>query len=254
MICAAKSHIGLVRQMNQDSFAIHDTLQPMSLVVVADGMGGASAGEVASRIAVEKVLQTVDGATVDDFANPEELLLQAVDEANQEICKVAATTPGYLGMGTTVVAVLADSSSIVIAHAGDSRAYGLIGGQFQQLTADHSLVAELVRRGQLTEREALNHPQRHIVTRSLGTLEFGYADVQKRGWTALDAVLLCTDGLSNLIADDELEQALRLASEIDSPDELDRLARNLVTLALDRGGHDNITLILLVNTRVGEQP
>lgn len=251
MLYAAKSHVGLVRQMNEDGFAIQESNQPMTLLMVADGMGGASAGEVASKVAVDTVTNVIATAKDDDWAKPDDLLYQAIDAANREICTLSANSVEYNGMGTTVVAILADESRVVVAHAGDSRAYALQKGHFRQVTRDHSLVAELVRRGQLTEEEALHHPQRHIVTRSLGTSEFGYADVQSFEWEKADVLLLCSDGLSNLVYPIEIEQTMGKASACKSPEELESLVDTLLSLALERGGHDNVTVILTVCDEAG---
>ena len=251
MLYAAKSHVGLVRQMNEDGFAISESNQPMTLLMVADGMGGASAGEVASKVAVDTVTNAIATAKDEDWVKPDDLLFRAIDSANREICSLSASSPEYSGMGTTVVAVLADEKRVVVAHVGDSRVYALQNGQFRQVTKDHSLVAELVRRGQLTEEEAQHHPQRHIVTRSLGTSEFGYADVQTFEWSKADVMLLCSDGLSNLVNATELRDTMEKASACQTPQELETFVDTLLSLALMRGGHDNITVILTVCDEAG---
>ena len=247
MLYAAKSHIGLVRQMNQDSFAVHSEFRPLHFVVVADGMGGASAGEVASKLAIDVVSRFVEQALQTHQADEEEVLREAVYVANRKIWETAKGTEDYAGMGTTVVAALFDSSKVTFAHVGDSRGYLYSFNELQQVTRDHSLVAELVRRGQLTEEEALHHPQRNIVTRSLGTSELNHPDVAHVNWQDGDVLLLCTDGLTNLVAAVELREHAAKLSPASTNAELESVADDLIQLALERGGSDNITVILVLH-------
>lgn len=249
---AARSHIGLIRQMNQDGYAVQSDSVPWRLLVVADGMGGASAGEVASQIAVGEVSRVVQEQLGADSIEPTALLQDAIFSANQRIYEAAQENAAYAGMGTTVVAALTTGESLVFAHVGDSRGYIWKSGVLRQVTADHSLVAELVRKGQLTEEEAFRHPQRNIVTRSLGTSENSHPDIDALSWGPGDAILLCSDGLSNLVTDDELATCLEQVASAASQQEIDRLADDLLRLALERGGPDNITLILASNQDGGE--
>lgn len=246
---SARSHIGLVRPMNQDSYAVLEDLPQKRLYLIADGMGGPSAGEVASQIAVETVQEII---RKEDLSHPEVSLRRAIYVANQKIFQASRANADYLGMGTTVVGALVDDDSVSVAHVGDSRAYLWHGGSLQQVTEDHSLVAELVRRGQLTEDEASHHPQRHIVTRSLGAEEHHYPDVQTFRWVLGDVLLLCSDGLSNLVSPSELASYVEAVSAAPSQSALDRVTSTLVQLALDRGGSDNITLILICHGPGGE--
>ncbi|GMA49111.1 protein phosphatase [Alicyclobacillus contaminans] len=208
MLYAARSHIGLVRQVNQDSYAVHNDVGPWQLLVVADGMGGASAGEVASRMASEEVSRFVRNEFEAFADRPQELLVGAVHAANRKIWEAAKTTDEYVGMGTTLVAALFNEEQVIFVHVGDSRGYLVRTQVLQQVTKDHSLVAELVRRGQLTEEEAQRHPQRNIVTRSLGTAEQSDPDVEVLAWGPGDVLLLCTDGLTNLVTHQELSNLL----------------------------------------------
>jgi len=253
MLYAAKSHIGLVRQMNQDAFAIYPHLEPQAFIVVADGMGGASAGEVASRMAIETVSQYVLGAmhSQSDVTTPQ-ILEEAISAANHEIWQAARTNLAYIGMGTTLVASFYDAQHVVLGNVGDSRGYLFQAGEMMQVTRDHSLVAELVRIGQLTEEEALHHPQRSIVTKSLGTAEFSQPDVDAVTWTVGDMMLLCSDGLSNLVSSVELALYLTRLNDASSNTQVERVVDDLIRLALERGGPDNITLVIVVNTEVGE--
>jgi PPM family protein phosphatase len=247
MLFAAKSHIGLVRRMNEDSFAIHTDLNPWRLLVIADGMGGASAGEVASRMAAETVSHVISDQGFDTSSEPESILRDAIQTANQLIWEAANQREEYLGMGTTLVATLCDEYQVVIANIGDSRGYIYQNDALRQVTRDHSLVAELVRRGQLTEEEALRHPQRNYVTRSLGTAPYSDPDIEVISWSAGDVLLLCTDGLSNLVPADELEGHLQSVQCAETVTEVERAADALIRIALERGGPDNITLVLVVH-------
>ncbi len=248
MLFAAMSHIGLVRQMNQDSFGLwHDRKDPWHLTVIADGMGGASAGEVASKLATETVLDQLADKVKQSHIDPEQELLAAVQEANRKIWEAAQSSEDYAGMGTTLVAALASQDAVTIVHIGDSRAYLFHAGELQQATQDHSLVAELVRRGQLSEEEALTHPQRNIVTRSLGTASDSEPEIHSFSWGPGDILLLCTDGLSNLLHSHELQDLLGPLVGVDSETEVEECAKRMVDLALERGGPDNITLAIVVH-------
>ncbi|MCY0869437.1 MAG: protein phosphatase 2C domain-containing protein, partial [Firmicutes bacterium] len=165
---AARSDVGLVRKQNQDAVAVRSDSDGLGLVVVADGMGGEAAGDVASGLALEAVTRV--------FFEPEEAtgaferLKAAVQQANARIFEEARQVEPYAGMGTTIVAAAATQDELCVAHVGDSRAYLLdSGGELTRLTQDHSLVNELVRRGQITPESAVRHPQRHVLSRSLGT-------------------------------------------------------------------------------------
>ncbi len=252
MLYAAKSHIGLVRQMNQDGYAVLPDLSPRQFYVVADGMGGPSAGEVASSIAVDAVTEFVKSGISHVDMEPAELIREAIYHANQKIFSCAKDKEEYYGMGTTLVCALVDHSEVLFAHVGDSRGYLYRNEQLTQVTNDHSLVAELVRRGQLTEDEALHHPRRNIVTRSLGTDEYSHPDLYMVPWESGDVVLLCSDGLSNLVYFGELQSFMQKVSEANTERELELIAESMVRLALERGGPDNITLILVINREEGQ--
>jgi serine/threonine protein phosphatase PrpC len=247
MLYAARSHIGLVRQVNQDSYSVHMEFSPWQLLVVADGMGGASAGEVASRMAADTVSEVVQSSASHYSDNPAELLLHAVHAANQKIWQTANDVDEYVGMGTTLVAALYNREQVVFVHVGDSRGYLFQHNELKQITKDHSLVAELVRRGQLTEEEAQNHPQRNIVTRSLGTAEHSEPDVNVISWSPGDVLLLCTDGLSNVVSAAELTEMVAQVAHANTDSDVEVVADQLIRLALERGGPDNITLVLVVH-------
>jgi PPM family protein phosphatase len=230
-----KTDTGRQRRDNEDSAYVR-----APLFVVADGMGGAQAGEVASALAVEEFRRPL---TQD--SPPERRLADRVHEANRRIYETSLTDHEHRGMGTTLTAVYLDDSDLAVAHVGDSRAYIFRDGELSRLTQDHSLVEELVRRGKLTEEQAAEHPQRSIITRALGIED----EVQVDTWTYPmrdgDVVLLCSDGLTSMIG--EAQIAAVLASEAD----MERAAERLIAEANDAGGRDNITVVLFRLEDVG---
>lgn len=247
MLYAARSHIGLVRQNNEDNYAVHE-LGRFTLAVVADGMGGASAGEVASGIAAETVCRLVKDGLEEPSVEPLEVLRGAIDKANQDIWDASRKNVDFLGMGTTLVAALYDDTNVYLGHVGDSRAYRFQGGACMQITRDHSLVGELVRRGQITEDEAQKHPQRNIVTRSLGTSPQSEPEMDEFTWTDGDTLLLCTDGLTDLVSTSDLASELQPLTTTDRElhnEDVAQVADHLIRVALERGAPDNVTLILV---------
>jgi serine/threonine protein phosphatase PrpC len=240
-----KTDTGRQRKDNEDS-----ALARAPLFVVADGMGGAQAGEVASRIAVEAFQ-----AELPDQGAPEERLANRTQEANRQIYDISRTEHDRAGMGTTLTAVYVDQAELAVAHVGDSRAYLFRDGQLARLTQDHTLVEELKRRGKLTEEQAAEHPQRSIITRALGVDQEVDVDTRTYGARAGDVVLLCSDGLTSMISENQVAAALREVSD------LDRAAERLIAEANEAGGRDNITVILFRLEEVedgaspsGEQP
>ncbi len=224
----AKTDTGRQRRENEDS-----AFARAPVFVVADGMGGAQAGEVASRIAVEAF---ADG--LPDSGTPEERLASRVVEANQRIHEVSITERERAGMGTTLTAAYLDGSQLAIAHVGDSRAYLFRDGELKRLTQDHSLVDELVRRGKLTEEQAAEHPQRSIITRALGPEPSVEVDTWTYPVRAGDVLLLCSDGLTSMVPEDRVQGILASNSD------LDRAAQALIDQANEAGGRDNITVVL----------
>jgi len=225
---AQRSDTGRVRSANEDSFLVRSPL-----FVVADGMGGANAGEVASRRAVDVFARGLRTG-VDD----QQRLAEAVEVANQEIHNDAQGDSSHRGMGTTLTAALVGDDAISIAHVGDSRAYLIRGNQIEQLTRDHTLVDELVRQGRLTEQQAAEHPQRSIITRALGPEPSVEVDTFAVGLEADDILLLCSDGLTGMISDQVMLETT-LASR-----SLAAAAKSLIRKANDAGGRDNITVVL----------
>ncbi len=220
---------GRQREANEDSY-----FSRAPLFAVADGMGGAQAGEVASRMAVEafeRVGDEVDGS-------PEELLRRTAQEANREIFDLAQGDTSRSGMGTTLTAALVHGAEISFGHVGDSRAYVFRDGKLKQITNDHSLVEELRRQGKLTRDQAAEHPQRSVITRALGPEPQVQVDTMTFSARAGDVFLLCSDGLTTMLTDEDV------ATIVAGDDNLQMVARRLIRAANDRGGRDNITVVL----------
>lgn len=224
-----RTDVGRQRQANEDSY-----LARSPLFVVADGMGGAQAGEVASLTAIQAFQAGLPEGT------PEESIERMIATANRNIHDQAHADPSLSGMGTTitVAAVDSDSERVVIGHVGDSRAYRLRNGIIQRLTKDHSLVEEMRRRGQITEEQAEDHPQRSIITRALGPEPEVQADLATVPSEPGDIFLLCSDGLTTMISDERIREILIGATSLDAA------ARTLVDEANRAGGRDNITVIV----------
>ena len=242
MEIATKSHVGRVRQVNEDYFACVEDLNGRVLAVVADGMGGHQAGDIASRLAVERIvkeLKSLDGILEDEDAR--EQLMNAVLHANKEVYEYAIEHPECNGMGTTVVAALMGPTSVITAHIGDSRLYHFQEGNLFMKTEDHSLVNELVKSGQITEEEASVHPHRNVIMRSLGTEPDVRIDLGQFDWSFEDVVLICSDGLSNKVNNRRMEEWLH--KEVS----LQARVEGLVDEALAAGGEDNITLVAVRN-------
>ncbi|MCR4425309.1 MAG: Stp1/IreP family PP2C-type Ser/Thr phosphatase [Firmicutes bacterium] len=226
MIVGWATDVGLVRDHNEDACFAGD-----GCLVVADGMGGHRAGEVAAELAVRSVASAYQSNP--GSADVRECILQA----NLEVMGLAATSPALQGMGTTLTVAFIRGPSLVVGHVGDSRAYVIRDGSITQLTRDHSVVGELLRCGALTENEAKIHPQRHAITRALGFTEDLDVDTASFDLVGGDVVVLCTDGLHNLVEPDEIAGSL-------APDRHPQSAcASLVELARSRGGYDNVTVV-----------
>jgi PPM family protein phosphatase len=224
----AKTDTGRQRRENEDcAFA------RAPVFVVADGMGGAQAGEVAARIAVDAFAHGLP-----DSGSSEERLASRVQEANQRIWEQSRARREQAGMGTTLTAAYLDDSELAIAHVGDSRAYLFRDGSLRRLTQDHSLVDELVRRGKLTEEQAAEHPQRSIITRALGAEPTVEVDTWTYPVRPGDVLLLCSDGLTSMVPEERLEEILRGSMD------LKVAAQQLIDEANAAGGRDNITVVL----------
>jgi PPM family protein phosphatase len=226
---AGTTDAGRKRRRNEDSF-VHDP----PLFAVADGMGGAQAGEVASRLAAAAFREFHDADTLD----PEERLAAIIQEANRRIYERARSDAQASGMGTTITAALVAENAVVVGHVGDSRAYRLRGSRLEQLTEDHSLVADLVRSGRISPEEANTHPQRSVITRALGTDSEVDVDTFTVASEPGDLFMLCSDGLTTMVGDEDILGA------IDRAETLEQATKALVKAANRAGGEDNITVIL----------
>ena len=236
MIYLGKSDIGKVRKMNQDAFVVrHDG--KMTLAFVCDGMGGAKAGEVASRMACEKIIEFIQAHPIEDAPDAKVWLHDAVVFANDAVYLASLRNLNYHGMGTTLVGLLEYGKHLFSVNVGDSRLYGYTPAVFQQITLDHSLVSEMVLRGIISEEESKNHPKRHILTNALGISRDIRIDVEEIN-TRYDLLLISSDGLHSMIEDDQIKAIL--STEADLP----TLCDQLIDAANQAGGNDNITVIL----------
>jgi protein phosphatase len=227
---AQLSDTGRVRHHNEDR-----SLARLPVIAVADGMGGAKAGEVAAQVAVDEVGELTAPVSADQIRS-------AVERANETIRRMASEDPDKSGMGTTLTAATLEDGRLDVVHVGDSRAYLWRDGALRQLTEDHSVVAELVRRGSLSPEDAEHHPHRNVITRALGAEPEVAADTVSEYLRDGDVVLLCSDGLSSYVGEDRIADDLRAAGT------LDEAARALVERANAAGGTDNVTVVL---ARVG---
>jgi serine/threonine protein phosphatase PrpC len=224
-----ESNTGNKRRRNEDSFVVAPPL-----FAVADGMGGAQAGEVASKLAAA-ALEDTDAGT----AGGEERVVALIQEANRRVYERSNADPSASGMGTTITAALVEGTRVTFGHVGDSRAYLLRDGVMEQLTEDHSLVNELMKTGKLSPEEAETHPQRSVITRALGTDPDVDVDTFVIEAKEGDVFLICSDGLTTMVADEDILDLLERHH-----DDLDRAAKSLVAAANRAGGEDNITVVV----------
>lgn len=241
------THVGRQRQHNEDAFLVESDAR---LFLVADGMGGHAAGEIASRIAVDSITEFILHTKEDDgtwphaydehFRRSTNRLMAALRMANTRVLEAMRKDARLRGMGTTVVAALADDETVSVAHVGDSRAYLIRDGQLSRITNDHSWVFEQVQAGMLTEAEAEKHPLRNVITRALGGALQVTPDASEIEAKSGDVVLLCSDGLTGMVPESEI---LRIVTANDS--DLEQACRQLIDAANERGGLDNVTAVLV---------
>lgn len=236
ILSAFRTDVGKVRANNQDAPIVSEKLR---LYGVADGMGGHKGGEVASTSARDNLLRELEGKTPSVAA-----LSGAIEEVNRQIYHQQEHDDALTGMGTTLSVLWMSDNFVYIGHVGDSRVYLLRDGEFKQMTLDHSLVEQLVREGVLTEEEAQNHPMRNIITRAIGTDESVEVDVVVEERRKGDLWLACSDGLHGLVDDRQIRDALRQYAP-------EKAADVLLKAALDAGGRDNVTLVIVHD---GEEP
>lgn len=231
---------GRVRTHNEDSGGIYYNATQQLLAIIADGMGGHRAGDVASQMATEIIGEKWDEAI--HFTSPElveKWLMNVLKEINQTILKKAQEKKGCQGMGTTVVISICTDEFVTIAHIGDSRCYMLDEHGFKQVTDDHSLVNELVRSGQISKDDAEHHPRKNVLLKALGTEENVLADIKTLEWEKGNKLLLCSDGLTNKVLDEEL------ADYINQQKDIQNIGQDLIQLANERGGEDNVSLVII---------
>jgi len=225
----------MCRQANEDRYAI---VPELGLYLVADGMGGHRAGQVASQMASEEAIRAIEGLQGAKVGLAERLR-DAVSSANREIFNAASAKPEFAGMGTTFVGLLFAGERLALAHVGDSRAYLVRAGRLRRLTDDHSIVAELIRRHEISESDARQHPHRHVLTRALGIRPRIDPDLAEMTPQDNDVFVLCSDGLTTHIEDEEI------AERVHGEHDLEAAAAGLVDAANRAGGVDNTTVLLV---------
>ena len=230
---------GAVRQQNQDAYYLSTTENGLALAVVCDGMGGAKAGNVASTLAVDAFIEALRDRHIDMQADPGQVLMNAAELSNSAVFYRASIDPDCAGMGTTMVAALLDKGVAHILNIGDSRCYLITGNGVVKLTRDHSVVEDLVERGEITPEEARLHPRKNLITRALGAEEHIRADLYRQELMEGEYLLLCSDGLSNVVTDQEL------LYEILHGGAAENCCTRLLQIAMDRGAPDNVTAVLL---------
>ena len=243
---AGFTHVGRQRQHNEDTYLVKPEAH---LYLVADGMGGHAAGEIASRIAAESVFEFITHTAEDDGTWPHAYdehyrrstnrLMAALKIANTKVLDAMRKDSRLRGMGTTVVASLFEDDTISFAHVGDSRAYMVREGKLSRITNDHSWVFEQVQAGMLTEEEAERHPLRNVITRALGGALTVVPDASEIACKKGDVFLLCSDGLTGMVPEDQILQILLKNTD------LEEACKSLIDFANERGGYDNVTCVLI---------
>ncbi|MBQ2450835.1 MAG: Stp1/IreP family PP2C-type Ser/Thr phosphatase [Lachnospiraceae bacterium] len=234
----AITDVGKRRELNEDYIYTSDKMigNLSNLFIVADGMGGHNAGDYASRYTVEKVIETVE--ELENERDIEEIMQEAIYRANAYIYEKARTDIKLSGMGTTLVIASIKNQEVLVANIGDSRMY-VINKNITQITKDHSLVEEMVTMGGLDKEAARNHPDKNIITRAIGVKEFVLADFFEVKLEKEDKILLCTDGLTNMLNDDEIHRIVQ------SNEDVETAAKALIAAANEKGGRDNIAVVLI---------
>ena len=242
MFAWGKSDIGRARRDNQDSFAYSvSEAKKLAFAVVCDGMGGAAAGNVASGLALETFTNCIREAEYRNFTYDQlcALLEKALAEANDAVREKSLSSRKYSGMGTTLVSAVATPTKVAVINVGDSRAYKINAEGIERITNDHSLVADMVRFGELTEEQAQEHPGKNLITRAVGTDATVSGDIFFPKMKQGEFMLLCSDGLSNLVSEQEILYEVIYGGDHDD------CCTRLIDIANSRGGYDNITVVLL---------
>ncbi|MBU9720398.1 MULTISPECIES: Stp1/IreP family PP2C-type Ser/Thr phosphatase [Bacillaceae] len=235
-----RTDTGQIRPHNEDDGAFSIDQYGQVLALVADGMGGHQAGDVASKMTKDFLLQKwEDNTTIFSPKEAEEWLTESIQEVNAHLFNHAKENIQCEGMGTTLVVAICNEQFVTVAHVGDSRIYLKTTEGMKQMTADHSLVGELVRSGQITETEAMHHPRKNVILRALGTEESIKVDVNTIDWDPGSYLLLCSDGLTDKLNDQDINE------ELDKSESLEEIVDRLIEIANERGGEDNVTITLL---------
>ena len=235
-----QSDIGKKRKNNQDFAGYFKNEQDILLAVLCDGMGGHKAGDVASEMAVSHLGDAWKRNNLTDVDAITEWIQEHINKENERIVEKSSQYPDLEGMGTTLVAAALVKNVFIIANIGDSRAYQVMHGNLKQITDDHSLVNELLKSGEITTEAAMQHPQKNILTRSLGVAKIVEVDIMTIPVLEGDLLLLCSDGLTNMVNDNEIEKIVNISDAT-----IEEKVSSLVSLANARGGYDNITVILI---------
>ena len=238
----AKSDIGRAREMNQDAYYASQPSDTVGLYIVADGMGGYNGGEIASSLAVTATKDFIEN----NFAETEhtkeklqELVKNAIEYANMLVYEKSKEVPELQGMGTTIEVALVHNNRVYIGHVGDSRIYRIRKDFIRRLTTDHSYVQKLVKDGTISKEEAVHHPKKNMLTKALGCTSFVEPDVTVKGFLKDDVLVLTSDGLTNMVTDKEIYEAIKF--------NIDIATEKLVDKANENGGLDNITVIIVLN-------
>lgn len=242
MKIVAKTDKGIVRDSNQDAYAVGEFPEEVAWAVVCDGMGGAAGGNIASALAVKVISDKINASYRPNMKDSsiKNMLDSALVAANIEVYDLADAKPELHGMGTTVVCAIVRDGYAYIAHAGDSRAYIFNGEELKQVTTDHSLVQDLVDKGQITQQEAENHPNKNLITRAIGVDKSIDIDFDEISLDDDEILILCTDGLSNYVSNDEMISEVKDGRYYAFADRLVKKANN-------NGGGDNITVVAIAN-------
>ena len=241
IIAYAKSDVGKVREMNQDAYYISDSSSEVKLYLLADGMGGYKGGEIASNLAIKCTKNYIENnfkETPKDRESLIQLIASSMEYANMVVYEKSKEVPELVGMGTTIDVCLIYSNRIYIGHIGDSRVYRLRKDFFRKLTVDDSYVEQLVKEGNITKEEAYNHPKKNMLTKALGCTAFVEPTVLVKGFMKGDILLMCTDGLTNMLKEDKICEIIKQNSE--------QASKELVKKANEQGGYDNITAVIIL--------
>lgn len=233
MYIICKTDIGRKRDLNED-YVLYFKSKNYNLLIVADGMGGHNGGEVASRLACLSVRDYIYN-NYNSIEDKQELLRDAIVYANKQVYETSIENDKLKGMGTTITCCLLTGNSVIVGHVGDSRGYRITKDYIKKITEDHSFVQQLINNGTITPEEAIHHPQKNLITRAIGSDEYVMVDIIEFELLDGEIILLCTDGLTNYISDDEIKTVVL---ESENP------VKDLIDLANERGGADNISVVL----------